>query len=192
MLRLIGMDYRNFPILTDSTGELASEEVTAKGGALLGSSALSAMQLTTPYLDEVDKRPKQKPLSRDICICGHSVNNHKDFGDGQLICTPAKQFCPCERLLPVIEVENTKYFLRRTRGYGEKHALTMGLHHLTKNGFWSRMLIEPICFRCEGTNLTIYPTPISRGNSVSYGPSPLNVFLCLDCIYQLQGIPVTK
>lgn len=164
----------------------------AKGGALPQGSALSALQLSTHYLDEVDQRPKQKSLSREVCICGHSVNNHKDFGDGQLICSPAKQFCPCSKLLPVIEVENTKYFLRRTRGYGEKHALTIGLHYLTKHGLWSRMVIEPICFRCGATDLTIYPTPISRDNTISYGPSAVNAFLCLECIYHIQGIPITK
>ena len=186
------MENRNSSILREPTEAFTSDEASAKESALPLSSALSAMQLSTPYLDEVDKHPKQRPLSREVCICGHSVNNHKDFGDGQLICAPGKQFCPCQRLLPVIEVENTKYFLRRTRGYGEKHALTLGLHHLTKHGFWSRMLIEPICFKCKSTSVSIYPTPISRGNTVSYGPSPLNVFLCIDCIYQLQGIPVIK
>lgn len=159
---------------------------------LLKGSALSALRLDTPNLREVSERKGRKPMNREICLCGHSVNNHKDYGDEKLNCSPAKQFCPCEQLLPVIEVESTKYFLRRTWGYGEKHALAIGLHYLTKNGLWSRMIIDPVCFKCGNMDCTIYPTPISRMNTVSNGPSGVNVFLCLDCIDELHGRPAIK
>lgn len=82
-------------------------------------------------LDIIDRAIAQDPRQNDkrICICGHSMSRHKLREDsGKVECHPARFSCPCRRRHPVIEVPNTKYFLSRTAGSGEKHALIRGIY----------------------------------------------------------------
>lgn len=94
-------------------------------------SFLDAFDVNEEKLDLLDKAIAQDPRQNDkrICICGHSISRHKvnEF-NGKMECTPARFSCPCHRKHPVIEVPNTKYFLSRTSGSGEKHALTRGIY----------------------------------------------------------------
>lgn len=74
----------------------------------------------------VDEALRQDPRSHDrrICICGHSMSRHDKITKA---CKPARFECPCKRVHPVIEVPNTRFFLGRTGGSGERHALTRGI-----------------------------------------------------------------
>ena len=60
---------------------------------------------------------------RRICICGHSMSRHKKGEHG---CKPVSFDCPCKRRVPVLEVKNTRYFIARSLGSGESHALVRG------------------------------------------------------------------
>ncbi len=95
------------------------------------SSFLDAFDVDKQKLELLDKAIAQDPRQNDkrICICGHSMSRHKinDYS-GKMECRPARFKCPCNRKHPVIEVPNTKYFLSRTAGSGEKHALTRGIY----------------------------------------------------------------
>lgn len=94
-------------------------------------SFLDAFDVSQEKLEIIDKAIAQDPRQNDkrICICGHSMSRHK-ISDvtGKMECVPARFTCPCKRKHPVIEVPNTKYFLSRTNGHGEKHALTRGIY----------------------------------------------------------------
>ncbi len=117
------------------------------------SSFLDAFDVSEEKLEQIDKAIAQDPRQNDkrICICGHSMSRHKISPiTGRMECVPARFTCPCKRKHPVIEVPNTKYFLSRTTGHGEKHALTRGIYlsqkalgeEFDKNAKW---LIELKC-----------------------------------------------
>lgn len=121
------------------------------------SSFLDSFDVSQEKLELIDKAIAQDPRQNDkrICICGHSISRHKrDEITGKMKCTPARFTCPCARKHPVIEVPNTKYFLSRTTGSGEKHALTRGIYlsqkaiseEFNENAKW---LVD---LRCEAPN----------------------------------------
>jgi len=89
-------------------------------------SFLDAFDVNQDELELIDKAVRQPPQRNDrrICICGHPVSRHDKETRA---CRPARFDCPCRRLHPVIEVPNTRFFLSRTMGSGEKHALTRGI-----------------------------------------------------------------
>jgi len=90
-------------------------------------SFLDAFDVNESDMKLVDEALRQSPRRNDkrICICGHSVSRHDDTTK---LCRPSRFDCPCKRLHPVIEVPDTRYFLSRTLGSGEKHALTRGIY----------------------------------------------------------------
>jgi hypothetical protein len=87
---------------------------------------LDAFDVDQDKLELIDKAVSQPPRRNDrrICICGHPVSRH-DSETGK--CKPARFECPCKRKHAVLDVPNTRYFLSRTMGSGEKHALTRGI-----------------------------------------------------------------
>jgi hypothetical protein len=55
-------------------------------------------------------------------------------------------------LIPVLEVSNTKYFLKKTTGSGELHALTRGIRALSKvENSTIKWLVERTCLLCGCT-----------------------------------------
>lgn len=60
---------------------------------------------------------------RRICICGHSFSRHDAVTN---VCNPVSFECACKRKHAVIEVKNTRYFIARSIGSGEGHALVRG------------------------------------------------------------------
>lgn len=97
-------------------------------------------------VDEAVRTPPQRNDKR-ICICGHSVSRHNNVTKA---CRPSRFDCPCRRLNPVIEVPDTRYFLSRTMGSGEKHALTRGIF-IAKNALGeefeerAKWLVDLVC-----------------------------------------------
>jgi len=91
------------------------------------SSFLDAFDVSQEKLGLIDKALAQAPRQNDrrICICGHAISRHNAETNH---CKPARFDCPCKRKHPVLEVPNTRYFMSRTVGSGEKHALTRGIY----------------------------------------------------------------
>lgn len=89
-------------------------------------SFLDAFDVNQEELELIDEAVRQPPRRNDrrICICGHSVSRHNEETKK---CKPGRFDCPCKRLHPVIDVPNTRFFMSRTMGSGEKHALTRGI-----------------------------------------------------------------
>jgi hypothetical protein len=128
------------------------------------SSFLDAFDVSEEKLELLDKTIAQDPRQNDkrICICGHSMSRHKRSEDtGRIECRPARFDCPCKHSRPVIEVPNTKYFLSRTLGSGEKHALTRGIFlsqkaiadEFNQNAKW---IIDLKCDDC-GEETKVFP-----------------------------------
>jgi hypothetical protein len=75
-------------------------------------------------LDEALTQPPRRNDKR-ICICGHPMSRHNTKKAGE--CVPARFTCACRKQVPVLEVPDTRYFLSRSLGSGEKHALMRGI-----------------------------------------------------------------
>jgi hypothetical protein len=120
-----------------------------------------------------------------ICICGHSNGRH-DFEHGVLTCQAAKQICPCLEKRLVLQVSNSRAFIRKTQGPGPLHALTLGVKSALAAGHEVKWLVEAKCDKC-GSEGKVIPAAIDeRSKRISYEPSGLNKFLCRDCREELE------
>lgn len=127
---------------------------------------------------------------RRICICGHAMSRHKfDKFQNKHICKPGQLACPCINQRAVIEVPNTRYFMRKSHGSGSKHALAMGYaaskEALGEEDFAEaiKWLVEPKCDIC-GTETKYYPVRTNTtGTPILDIDDDLGVtaFMCVEC-----------
>ena len=68
----------------------------------------------------------RKSYDRTICSCGHPSAHHSTLQD-YTSCSFMNKYCPCRKLLPVIEVEDLRFFQKTTNGEGSNHALALGI-----------------------------------------------------------------
>lgn len=135
---------------------------------------------------------KQEPrsLDRRICICGHAMSRHHfNKFDGTHYCKPGQLACPCINPRAVIEVPNTRYFMRKSRGSGAKHALPRGIvasiEALGEEEFNEKMkwLVDPVCDICK-TSTKYYPVRVTpTGESIEDDEEDQGVtaFKCAEC-----------
>jgi hypothetical protein len=127
----------------------------------------------------------RKPRDQRICACGHAVNRHS-MDSGRVECKPSAYRCECRRIHPVLEVEDTRLFLRKTTGPGPEHALARGLLALSLSNKKAIWLDGVACEMC-GTMDTqgFQATPINQFNgaiTIAYdGATALNGLLCPIC-----------
>lgn len=154
-----------------------------QGLALLGINAEEALA--------VDKELTRKP-SRDkrVCLCGHAVNKHSTEA-GTVQCVPSRYFCPCKNIRPVVEVEDTREFLRKTNGPGAEHALTRGLAALFSKDKSFEWIVDVKCDKCgiEATpagDVKISPVAVTEYKTVSYEATGYDALLCENCIEEIR------
>lgn len=123
---------------------------------------------------------------RRICICGHSFSRHSEI-TGE--CNPVSFRCKCRRKHPVLEVKNTRYFIARSVGSGEGHALVRG-YMASKKAIPDfeesvKWLME---LKCENTQCgkptKLYPTRTDPNGYRLYDHNDdagFNVILCEEC-----------
>lgn len=116
-----------------------------------------------------------------ICACGHPLSQHDEFGAQQSGCFPSRIICSCKTPFPVLEVSDKRFFQHSTTGWGERHALSVGLLALKKSGGTSRVLVENRCFKCTSESVKLIPTSLNAGNSILEGPGDQNLLLCSSC-----------
>jgi len=165
--------------------------------------ALAAMGLDPQEIDTHDTSLINKQgVDRRICICGHAMDRHKaeaTLGWEKPVpilkwsdptepfkCTPNAQSCSCRRLIPVLEVSNTKYFLKKTAGSGELHALTRGIRALAKvQGHTMNWIVEPTCLLCGCTDVgeRIVPAVFNADKTLKQteGSIGYDDFICQKC-----------
>jgi hypothetical protein len=126
---------------------------------------------------------------RRICACGHAMSRHKyDKFQNRHFCKPGAYSCPCIHQRAVMEVPNTKFFMRKSFGSGTKHAIAMGYasskealgDDFTENVKW---LIPKVCEVC-GTETAYYPVRVTpTGKVILDGADDEGVtaFLCPSC-----------
>lgn len=146
---------------------------------------LAALGLSVDEAVETDAKLKKK-VCRDprICICGHAVNKHTVV-NGIVMCNPSRMNCPCKSVRPVIEVDDTRRFLRKTTGPGYEHALIRGIAALHEIGKGMRWIEPPKCDRCSATEGRIVPVPITAGKTVAYEATGRDALLCEKCLGEI-------
>jgi hypothetical protein len=162
---------------------------------------LSSMGIDPQRVAILDQsKSYNKSVDRRICICGHSVDRHKDPNtpwpytpilktlnpDGEFICQPNAMTCNCKKCIPVLKVSNPKYFLKKTDGAGELHALTRGILGLSKvEGHNMEWLIEPQCrlCGCSGKEHGIVPAAFTMNGNIKKGQGSdgYDAFVCYNC-----------
>lgn len=126
-----------------------------------------------------------------VCSCGHGIVRHKFVESRNAwVCEPARMSCPCKQKEPVLEVQDTRDFLSKTRGHGASHALALGIAIAQKKDHWVRWTVDKVCFICK--NPEERPTIVSLkrvGDSLVEcfeEPGPFNALMCQKCRQDLK------
>lgn len=146
--------------------------------------ALEAMGISLNEAMEADEALRDRPLRRDgrVCLCGHGMSRHTVSG-GVVWCKPARMDCLCKKARPVIEVDDTRAFLRKTAGAGPMHALVRGISAVAAAGKRVDWLIDLVCDKCgaEGSGKGIAPVPVTRNGVVTDEATGYDALLCMKC-----------
>lgn len=136
-------------------------------------------------LSEDGKLSARPRRDRRICACGHPMNRHYEIMPGRWACKPSRMDCRCETARAVLEVQDTRVFLRKTNGPGVEHALSRGmaaLHYAGKSAEW---IEGPSCDACQKIGVQVIPTPISGAKRVAFQETKDNALLCPTCLEKL-------
>lgn len=148
----------------------------------------------------------KKDADKLICLCGHGVTRHT-VSYGAVLCQPSRMVCPCKRVQPVLRVSDTRPFMRKSRGNGPAHALSLGIQGLlakttkpaqTKRGplpFWEvppeehfiEWIVEQRCDRCKKEG-PVKPAMLTldRLRLTNEPITGIDVLLCTSCYIELS------
>lgn len=114
-----------------------------------------------------------------VCACGHTIAAHEHDPVVGWTCGVAKIDCKCFNPRPVIEASNTRYFLRKTLGHAERHALAIAMRSADKAGVEMRWLVDLVCDICKEEK-PIVPAVV---NVMRNGrPAVGDGLVCRDCL----------
>ena len=147
--------------------------------------ALEALGLNVAEVVAVDEavRDKSKTRGRDqrICICGHPLARHTEYS-GVIACKPSKLDCPCRKARPVLRVDDTRWFLKKTFGGGSLHALTRGLAtYLDAGRENAEWIVDLECDKCGESGSKVVPVPVTQNGIAVDHATGWDVFLCESC-----------
>lgn len=142
--------------------------------------------LDIDYDEALDANDKMKRNPRDnrICLCGHPVARHKDWGIGTIRCEPSRMMCRCTSLQPVIEADDTRVFLRKTTGSGAFHALGRGMAAARDKNIEVRWIGTPECSRCKNQG-PVSPVAVNDALRIANEDTGKNALLCASCRMEL-------
>lgn len=144
--------------------------------------ALQAIGMNLDEVVEIDAGLRTRPATRDgrICACGHSMTKHTEVG-GIVLCKPSKMDCPCKKSRPVLDVEDTRPFLRKTQGPGPMHALSRGLAALLSLGKSADWIIDLVCDKCGKSAGLLSPVSVTKDGRTSETATGYDALLCSKC-----------
>lgn len=143
---------------------------------------LTEMGIDPDEAIRVDQHLTNRPRGdKRICLCGHSVSRH-DLTLERPSCVVGKQFCPCRKIQPVLVVEDTRPFIRKTDGASVLHALTRGIAAAALKGQAIEKIEEAwACHRCSATDVRLSPVPVSANGVVMQVATGYDALLCDEC-----------
>lgn len=147
------------------------------------SDALSKLGMSLDEVREVDEKlTKKNKIKRDrrVCLCGHAVSKHTTF-NGILVCKPSAMMCPCKKIRPVLEADDTRMFLRKTEGAGAMHALSRGLYACIEAGRKVEWIVDLACDKCGATDKRVVPVPVTQNGFLADHATGFDALLCDDC-----------
>jgi hypothetical protein len=148
---------------------------------------LEALGLTVDDVEKADQEKREKgPRDRRVCVCGHGVSRHTN-AHGAIYCKPARMECPCKKIQPVLETNDTRPFLRKTDGMGAQHALARGIKEAITRGKSVKWLIDMVCWNpnCGKTVTKLTPVPMTQRGTISGTATGFDVMLCDECLLNL-------
>jgi hypothetical protein len=142
---------------------------------------LEAFGISKEEVQKVDEDLiSKRPRDGRICICGHGTYRHKIYA-GHNFCEPSRMKCPCKAFRPVLEVEDTRTFLRKTTGAGPLHALMRGLAAMPQDKYQTaRWLVDIQCDVCGGTD-NLSPVPVTENKIAVDYATGFDALLCGIC-----------
>lgn len=123
-----------------------------------------------------------------ICVCGHPIIRHSKGESGYWACTWGKLWCPCQAPIPVLTASNVKFFQMRTRGVGERHALSLGIYKSIKNEIELAFTPDVACFKCDMRKPSLKPVSLDRNFRVLDIPGHYNGLFCPECLFEMTGL----
>lgn len=143
---------------------------------------LNEMGIDPDEAIRVDKQLTSRPRGdKRICLCGHSVSRH-DLTLDRPSCIVGKQFCPCRKIQPVLVVEDTRPFIRKTDGASVLHALTRGIAAAAEKGHAVEKIEGAwVCHRCGQSDVRLSPVPVSSNGVAMQTATGYDALLCDDC-----------
>lgn len=139
---------------------------------------------------------QRKKEQSQICACGHAARHHTSHSDsdihqalalsGRFSCMPGRMVCPCQEVVPVAETSDTRNFMHKTTGAGERHAFSKGVAQAIGKGGTVAWLPSAACKMC-GTVEGLQPVSLTSSGHELDRPGPMNVLLCGDCRTKLRG-----
>lgn len=103
---------------------------------------------TRDVIERVDRElTALKNRNPFVCVCGHPASRHSETEDSP-ICRASRLDCRCHGLLRVLKVSDTRYFLRKTTGYGADHALMRGKKSAENRGVDVDWVENLACQQC--------------------------------------------
>ena len=151
---------------------------------MIDDDALKAMGLSFEEVAAADKKlvAKTKSGGRDrrICVCGHAMTKHTVYS-GVVDCKPSALRCPCKKPRPVLEVDDTRVFLRKTEGSGAMHALARGMYSSIHAGKSVKWIIELACDRCGEKAENVIPVPVTQSGYGADEATGFDALLCPTC-----------
>lgn len=160
----------------------------------------------------IEKADSDKGL---ICTCGHPSKYH--YESEVDYCLVGRQSCRCNKFIPILKVSDTRYFMRKSQGNGNLHALPLGIAAATlasknpepeetdaakptrqKTPLTMKWNSDICCMKCMKVDVGLSPTMVSLQGQIIYDPELIykdqpgvkifNLMLCDDCIDEVSTV----
>lgn len=145
--------------------------------------ALAMMGLSVEDVDRADAElieKRKRAVDRQVCVCGHGSARHTVV-HGIVMCKPARMECPCKKLRPVLAVQDTRKFIRKTDGGGAEHALVRGMRESIAAGKSVEWIVDLVCDRCKTASANIVPVPVTQNGIARPYATGYDALLCPEC-----------
>lgn len=149
------------------------------------------------FKQEQEAKKTGRGKSREVCVCGHSINHHSQTSAGLSVCNPGNTACRCSTARGVLVAENLRLFMFGTTGSGTDHALSKGMLACFGASAGFEWIEKPdvLCDKCQEP--TAMPIPVALLELTSEDGKPMysisdttqkmNKILCRECVTKIPS-----